>query len=219
VCEVAAANSSSLLGQSFSFTERTADSVVGPFSVNAASKPDVSCGGLTRYRVGTRVSIAEAAVTGVQVSNVDVTGGSLSSWAGLDATAIVGPSNVTTVVNYTNEIVCGACGPGAIEVCVQAGDSTVNGTFNFQLSSGEWSTSVSVTLPSGSGVVCTGDIPVPPGHVTVTEESDPPYDVSAVAAIPTGDLVSEDLATQTATFTVTDQVATTAIFTDSTVTG
>ncbi len=215
VCKVAAANSPSLIGQSFSFTERTANSVVGPFSVSAASKPDTSCGGLQRYQVGTRVNISEAATAGTQVTNVGVTGGSLSSWSGQNATAIVGPSNVTTVVNYTNGITPIVLN-GAIEVCKQAGDSYVSGTFNFELSSGEWSTWTSVYLPSGGGVFCTGDIPVPAGQVTVTEESAPPYYVSSVAAIPQGDLVSENLANQTATFSVSDGAATTAIFTNST---
>ena len=45
MCKVAAANTF-LIGQSFSFTERTTNSHVGPFSVVAAAKPDTSCGGL-----------------------------------------------------------------------------------------------------------------------------------------------------------------------------
>jgi len=212
VCKVAPAGSG-LDGLPFSFTERTANSTVGPFTVNAAATADTSCGGLTRYQVGTRVNISEAATANVQVTNIDVTGGSLatSNYALGTATAIVGPSTVTTVVNYTNNNV-----PpqefGYIEVCKQAGDSFVNGNFTFDLSEGEWSSSV--TVPTGG---CSGDIQVPAGQVAVTEESNPPYYVSSVAAIPQGDLVSENLANQTATFTVAANApATTAIFTNST---
>ena len=219
VCKVAAANTPFLIGQSFSFTERTTNSHVGPFSVVAAAKPDTSCGGLTRYRIGTRVNISETATAGTQVTNVAVTGGTLSSWSGLNATAIVGPSTVTTVVNFTNGII--SLINGFIEVCVQPGDSSVQGTFYFDLSSGQWSgNGVPVTVSPGN-IVCTGDIPTPVGQVTVSEESNPAYDVSSVAAIPTGDLVSENLVSQTATFSVPflSNGATVAIFTNSTVAG
>ncbi len=208
VCKVA--GTSNLLGHSFSFTESTANTSVGPFAVTAASTPDTNCGGLTKYQVGTRVNIVEAATAGVTVSNVGVTGGSLASWSGQNATAIVGPSTVTTVVNYTNSSSI-TQPPGAIEICKQAGDSYVNGWFNFELSQGEWSTTTSVLTGQ-----CTGDIPVPAGQVTVTEEPSSPYYVSSVAAIPQGALVAENLANQTATFSVASQSATTAIFTNST---
>jgi hypothetical protein len=221
VCKVAAANSPSLIGLPFNFLERTVNGHVGPFSVNAGWTPDTSCGGLTRYRVGRRVNISEAATAGTQVTNIDVTGGTLATanYGAGTATAIVGPSNVTTVVNYTNGI--GLTLNSLIEVCVQSGDSNVQGTFYFDLNSGLWSTTVSITVGQG-GVSCTGDIPAPPtGQITVTEESNPTYDVSAVAAIPTSALVSDNLAMQKATFSVTDprSGATTAIFTNSTVTG
>ena len=76
-----------------------------------------------------------------------------------NATAIVGPSTVTTVVNFTNGIPFN----GFIEVCVQPGDSSVQGTFYFDLSSGQWSGSVGITRQ------CT-DIP-PLGQVTVSEST------------------------------------------------
>ena len=209
VCKVAPAGSG-LVGTAFNFTERTANELVGPFAVDAATKPDTSCSGLTRYRVGTKVNVSEAPTTGTEVTGIDVTGGTLASanYAAGAATAIVGPSTVTTVVNYTNGI--GFIGSGEIEVCVVRGDSNVQGSFNFDLSSGEWSASVSVTTSQ-----CT-EIEVPLGQITVTEEVKPPYDVSSVTAIPQGDLVSENLAKQTGTFSTSFDAATTAVFTDST---
>ncbi len=211
VCKVAPSGSG-LVGQPFSFTESTANSSVGPFSVDAATTPDTSCGGLTRYQVGTLVNISEAPTTGTQVTNIGVTGGSLSAsnLSAGTATAVVGPSTVTTVVNYTNGLKPIILN-GAIEVCKVAGDSYVNGTFNFTLSQGEWSTEVSVLTGQ-----CSNDIPVPAGQVTVTEASSPPFYVSSVSAIPQGDLVSENLSNQTATFSVAVDSATTAIFTNST---
>ncbi len=134
--------------------------------------------------------------------------------------AVDGSGDDRTPAQQVVDEIRAACGVlGLIEVCVQAGDSDVQGTFDFGLSSGQWSTDASVTLAQGSlGLVCTGDIPGPTGQVTVTEESNPTYDVSAVAAIPTSALVSENLTFQKATFSVPDETsgATPAIFTNST---
>lgn len=223
ICSLAAANSPSLLGQSFSFTETADGKTVGPFTVIASSKPATKCGGLTSYQIGTKVHVAEAPTPGVEISEITVKngktvrteggGGSCSGATGPPITPItvrIGGSGTATVT-YTNAIVVPSlC--SAIEMCVLGATSIPSGAFTFTLTSlvSRWSKTVS--LPSGSE--CTGDISIPAGQVAVTEKSVFAYLVSSVAAIPSSALVSDNLAEHTATFSVSAGNATTAIFTD-----
>lgn len=205
----------SLIGVPFSFTESKGRSTVGPFSVDAAAKADVNCGGLTKYPVGTKVNIAELPnSSGVQVETIHVANGTASNVnlpAGT-ATVTVGASTVITKVNYANGIPGGRL--ASIEVCVLPGDKSVTGSFTFGLSEGKWSD----TLPPVPANQCSGDVTVRPGQVTVTEEPSSPYDVSSVGSIPQSALVSEDLAKGEATYSVGNGSSVTAIFTNSTVT-
>ncbi len=208
-------NTPALIGQPFTFTETAGANIVGPFSVNAAAAPDVSCGGLTRYQVGTRVNIAEGPNTsGATVYAINVTGGTKSNentTAGT-VTATVGPT--TTIVDYVNWI-APVTQTGTIEVCKQPGDSYVSGSFTFVLSEGGWSE----TLPPVPVNSCSGPTTVPAGQVTVTEEPVFPYSVSSVGSIPQSALVAENLANGEATFNVAANADTTAIFTNSTAFG
>jgi len=214
VCKVVPAGSG-LVGTDFNFTESVPGSTVGPFSVAAATTPDTSCGGKTQYQVGTHVNISEAPTNGVEVTGVSVSGGTLdtANYGAGTATATVGPSTTTTVVNYTNNNVPPPTEFGVVGVCKQPGDQYVTGSFNFQLSEpqNEWSSWISVATNG-----CTEVPNVPVGQVTITEADQPPYYLSSVAAIPQNDLVSVNLANQSAVFTVNNNAATTAFFTNST---
>jgi hypothetical protein len=97
---------------------------------------------------------------------------------------------------------------GGIEVCKYAGDSQVQGTFNFKLT-GAGGFSHSLSVPVGS---CSGDISAPVGQVTVTETAQAPFFVAAITASPASDLVSANLAGGSGVFTVVGGQNTTANF-------
>ena len=97
---------------------------------------------------------------------------------------------------------------GGIEVCKYAGDSQVQGTFNYKLT-GPGGFSKSLNVPVGS---CSGDIKAPPGNVTVTETAQPPYYTAAITASPANYLVSANVAAGSGVFKVVVGQNTTANF-------
>jgi hypothetical protein len=105
-------------------------------------------------------------------------------------------------------------GTGLIEVCKWGSDNYVEGSFPFTITAG----GATVGTYSVAVGACTGAIPVAAGSVTVTEGSEYPYYLSAVTAQPSGNLASENLTGQSATFNVADStdVTTTANFTNDT---
>ena len=104
-------------------------------------------------------------------------------------------------------------GNGYIEVCKSAYDAWVEGSFPFTITQGT-TTIGTYTVAVGS---CTGPIQVAAGTVSVAEGSEGPgYSLEAVTSDPIGDLGTVDLATQTASFTVTAGYETTANFIDAT---
>ncbi|MGD0943436.1 MAG: hypothetical protein ABR972_04050 [Acidimicrobiales bacterium] len=125
---------------------------------------------------------------------------------------------------------------GLIEICKSAADPWVEGTFNFTVNGGTtvypltltppalWSiTDLSFGIGNIAPTVCTGGISVPAGTVTVVEGSgsEPGYGLADVYSAPgigpdNNEPASVDLATQTATFTVTAGLETTADFVDAT---
>ena len=111
-------------------------------------------------------------------------------------------------------------GNGYIEVCKTAVDRMVEGTFAFTITPASGTvTDLSLTPVYGQNQseACSGPIPVAAGTVTVSEATyGPGYWLAGVTASPTGDLVSVDLATQTANLTVTAGFETTADFADAT---
>ena len=118
-----------------------------------------------------------------------------------------------------------ATGTGYIEICKTLADPMVEGTFSFNIMAGTSTTPVaSATLTPVYGQnynsVCTGGIVVPAGTVTVVE-APVAYGyglVSVTAEPPTALLLpTVNLATQTASFTVTVGFETTATFVDATI--
>jgi hypothetical protein len=111
-------------------------------------------------------------------------------------------------------------GDGYIEICKSAVDGYVEGTFNFTILGTTYPLTLTPTgtssLPDTAPQVCTGAIAVPAGTVTVTEGLEAPaYALEAlvgVSAYPVGALTAENLATGTATFTVTAGLETTGVF-------
>ena len=128
-----------------------------------------------------------------------VVGAALLSGMTFGVSAVAGAATATTAKT------------GGIEVCKYAGDTQVKGTFNYQLTAGSWSASLSV--PVGS---CSGDIPAPVGPVTVTETAQAPYYTSAITASPLRRLVSANVPGGSGVFKVVSNQNTTANFWNST---
>jgi hypothetical protein len=113
---------------------------------------------------------------------------------------------------------------GYIEVCKQVADDMVEGTFSFTITAGTSTTPIaSATLTpvwdQNGSEVCTGGIVVPAGTVTVAEAPVAyGYGLVDVTAVPTTALLplTVNLAAQTASFTVTAGLETTATFVDET---
>jgi hypothetical protein len=194
VCKSAAADSPSLVGDQFSFTENG-----GPaFSVAAGTVAAPVCGPVQKFKLGTVVSIAELATADTHVSGITVSDGrgtNVNPAAGtVDATIGAG----VTIVTYTNQV-----NPitqiGYIEVCKSSFfDEFVSGSFNF-------------TIVDAKGVVinqsvlvgqCTGPLPVAVGNATVTEAASFPTYVDEIDAFPSGRIVSQNLSNRTVTVTV-----------------
>jgi hypothetical protein len=116
-------------------------------------------------------------------------------------------------------------GTGYIEICKSLADYMVEGTFSFTVTAGTSTTPIaSPTLTpvwgQNGSQVCTGAIAVPAGTVTVVEAPVAyGYGLVDVTAAPTTALLvpTVNLATQTASFTVTAGLETTATFVDATI--
>src|SRR5471030_2950054 len=100
VCKSAGAASPTLVGDQFSFSENG-----GPaFSVAAGTVAAPVCGPVTKFRLGTVVSVAELATAGTHVSGITVSdgrGSNVNTAAGT-ATATIGAG--VTIVTYTNDV-------------------------------------------------------------------------------------------------------------------
>jgi len=114
---------------------------------------------------------------------------------------------------------------GSIEVCKVAGDGWVVGTFPFTVTQSS-ATVATVNVATGQ---CSAAIPVAAGTpVTVTETAPSPYYVSAVSAVPAGNITADTLGASSGvagsgngsgTFTIASGEITVANFTNSTAVG
>ncbi len=86
---------------------------------------------------------------------------------------------------------------GTIEICKTSAGPGVSGSFEFTVSGLAGQT---FTVPVGQ---CSQPITVTAGQVTVTESPREGFQVAGVSSLPTGTLVSSDLAARTATLSVT----------------
>lgn len=86
---------------------------------------------------------------------------------------------------------------GYIEVCKQAADPYVTGSFDFTISAPGFSTTRSVLVGQ-----CTPPIQVPAGNVGVSEAQRAPFSVSGIAVVPANRLVSSNASNATTTVVV-----------------
>jgi hypothetical protein len=215
VCAVA--GTFGLNGQDFSFTEQAGGTTVGPFSIPAEGEnaPE-GCGKPTSYPGGTNVTVSESAVSGVNVSNIagDVNGITVVGGygkCGEGGTAVVPVRNKGMTFVYITNDDCGPPIPAYLEICTQAGGTSVGtGPWTFTITgNGEPPQTVSVLMGE-----CSSDLPLPVGDYTVTETLAPPDYVSAITGDPTAP-ISSDLGTGSGVFAVSTGTTETATFTNN----
>jgi hypothetical protein len=98
ICKVSA--NSNLVGNLFSFTENGGSA----FNIAAGTPASPVCSSLTKFAVGTSVSLAELATANVHVASITASGsGTLSGVNTPAGTATVTIAPGTTVVTYDNE--------------------------------------------------------------------------------------------------------------------
>jgi hypothetical protein len=185
---------SDLVGQPFTFTENNGT----PFTVTAGTTSAPNCSGLTTYQAGTVVNVAEEATPGLDVGSITTSGAGTASNVNTSAgTVSVTVHPGVTIVTYTN--IHHVTPPtGLIEVCKQASDPYVSGSFLFTITD---STGVTQTQSVRVGQ-CTAPLTVAAGNVTVSEAQRSPYYLDDVYTIPSGDLVSQNDANGSAVVTV-----------------
>jgi hypothetical protein len=121
----------------------------------------------------------------------------------------------------SNTVSVGTCNtptPGSLQVCKVAGSGVAVGTnFSFSIPSAIAPQPTLVTVAAGAAPLgtCSAAILVPTGAVTITETALGGTVLAAVDTLPSGLLVSSDLATGTATVTVNGGATTTVAFIDA----
>jgi hypothetical protein len=222
ICKVA--GDPAINGKSFTFEETAGGSTIITSGVIAAPAGQESCSDVTTYQTGTKVSVAELLDGTTDVSNISATGGTLSGTSLTAGTTTVTLTGAVTQVIYT-DVPHVIRPPGYLEVCKNAGDSFVAaGPWTFWIKTPTGGPAILVD-PSGNPIgpvgpiqvlagQCSGDIPVAAGQYTVQESFSAPDYVSSIAAFPPTALLGSNAANGSGTFSVSSQVATTAIFTN-----
>ena len=184
-----------LAGTTFTFTENGGT----PFSVVAGTPTAPNCSALKTFQVGTNVNVAELATPGDVVQSIVVQPAAAGSNNDpTDGTVSVSLNPGVTVVTYTNKPFVPPS-TGYVEICKQASDQFVTGSFQFTINPAPTSGSATLSVAVGQ---CSPAINVPSGDVTVTEAQKAPYFLSDVYTVPSSDLVSQNDTNGTATVNV-----------------
>ena len=172
VCKQAAANSTQLIGDSFSFSVNGGT----PFSVAAGAFGDATCSNpITGYTAGTAITVQEvSAPAGVYVSNISApTGASINLGAGtVSWTLSAGLHEVT----YTNAVEVTPL-VGNLKICQEPSDDFVSGYFSFSVVDSSGASHGPYSVLTGQ---CTDPISLPAGEATITEASKSPYYLDGV---------------------------------------
>lgn len=198
VCKQAAANSTQLIGEPFSFQINGGTA----FSVNAGAYGSPNCSGLVNYAAGTHVTVRELQpAANVSVSEIDVTEPPATNVSTNLSTRTV---NLTVgsgvnIVTYTNQINVSSQ-KGWLEVCKYATDDFVDGnTFSFTVTDAAGINYGPFTILTGQ---CHGAIQVTAGPATITEAAQKPFFLDYVDVYPSADYISENTTNGTASVNV-----------------
>ena len=181
-----------------------------PLVVSAGAPPAGTCGPLIPKTPGT-VPVTETIPLGVALTSVTANppGALVSSNLATGAATVTVTSGATTVVTFTDALIVN---PGFVQVCKVAGAGIAPGApFTFNVGG----TPLVVAAGAPPAGNCSALLPEPAGPVVVTETIPLGVALTSVTANPPGALVSSNLATGTATVTVTNGATTIVTFTDA----
>jgi hypothetical protein len=209
VCKQAAANSTQLIGQPFSFTINGGTA----FTVDAGPYGTPNCSGLTTYASGTNVTVAELQPAAhVSVNAITVTPPATNVVTNLSArTVSLTVNSGVQVVTYTNQIDVSAQ-KGSIEICKSDNDEWVPGNyFSFTIVDAAGASYGPLSVLDGQ---CTSDITMAQGPATITEAAQAPFYLNYVFDT-NGYLISQNDSNGTASVDVGAQ-ADTVVFVNDT---
>jgi hypothetical protein len=176
VCKIA--GDTGTIGKVFNFTQSVNGSTTATFPLTAATTPTVPPNCFTKtYPAGTVVNLAEASLTGFQLTNITNSGGTLGNvnLTGGTATATLPSGDGSTMTVYFTNVTIPPL--GWVEVCKVAADSVTAGqTFTFTVNGG-----APFTVMAGN---CSAPIQVPAGTATVNEiQSNPAFYLANVSTV------------------------------------
>src|SRR5262245_21909112 len=167
VCKVA--GNGVTVGTNFTFAV-SANGATQNFTIAAGAGPTGTCANTGTFPVGTTVTVAEGAQTGVSTSSITVNPAGAqqgtSDLANRSAVAIVGSG--ATTMTFTNTTGVAGGGNGTIVVCKVAGTGvTAGSSYTFNVGG------QNVTVAAGAGPTgtCSSPVTLPAGAVSVTENA------------------------------------------------
>jgi hypothetical protein len=178
VCKQAAADSTQLNGQPFSFTINGG----AAFTVDAGPFGSPNCSGLVNYAAGTNVTVRELQpAANVSVSAIDVTQPPATNVVPNLSTRTVKLTvgSGVNIVTYTNQVDVSAL-KGYIEICKYGEDNFVYGSsFSFTITDAAGLTYGPYSVLTGQ---CTAAIEVTSGPATITEAAKAPFYLWSVSS-------------------------------------
>ena len=178
-----------LQGNQFTFTVGQTQQLT---ATAGASQATAGCSGTVTIQPGSIINVAEAVPAGEQVVSITAAqNASVQNLGGGVGRVTIGPG--VNVLYFDNEPV-GPAQNGYIEICKDAGDQFVSGTFTFSLTDRNGKTT---TVPVLAGQ-CSNVIKVPAGVVTVDESPTSGTEVTSITARPSSALGTTNFVNGTA---------------------
>jgi hypothetical protein len=197
ICKQAAANSTQLIGQPFSFTVNG-----GPATtIDAGPWGSPVCTGLTDYAAGTNVTIVELKpAANVSVASIGVTEPPATNVVTKLATRTVSLTlgSGVNIVTYTNQVNVTAQ-MGYLEICKYATDQFVSGYFSFTVTDAAGINYGPFSVLVGQ---CSGQIELTAGPATITEAPTPTTYLDYVDVFPEQNYISQNDTNRTATVSI-----------------
>jgi hypothetical protein len=198
VCKQAAANSTQLVGEPFSFSINGGAAT----TIDAGPYGAPVCTGLTQYAAGTNVTVTELPPAAhVSVSQIAVTEPPATNVVTNLSTRTVSLTvgSGVNIVTYTNQINVSAQ-KGYVEICKEGSDDYVYGnSFTFNITDAAGLSYGPYTVLAGQ---CTSAIQVTAGPATISEAAQAPFYLEYVSVYPSANYISENDSNGTATVNV-----------------
>ena len=198
VCKQAAANSTQLVGEPFSFSINGGAAT----TIDAGPYGAPVCTGLTQYAAGTNVTVTELPPAAhVSVSQIAVTEPPATNVVTNLSTRTVSLTvgSGVNIVTYTNQINVSAQ-KGYVEICKEGSDDYVYGnSFTFNITDAAGLSYGPYTVLAGQ---CTSAIQVTAGPATISEAAQAPFYLEYVSVYPSANYISENTTNGTATVNV-----------------